>query len=138
MTNDTLLFLDKTNKHIFLCDKNGKESHKINLIHEPEDIGIIDDERAVVTLGEHGIQTINVKSLKKDQAHDVGGCCGGITSYKGQIIVSVDYMKLRLLDTFGYTLRRILHDGNAYTICSDRTCRIYYTDSINHTVHCLA
>jgi hypothetical protein len=35
LTNDTLLFLDKTNKHIFLCDKNGKVSHKINLIHEP-------------------------------------------------------------------------------------------------------
>jgi hypothetical protein len=49
LTNDTLLFLDKTNKHIFLCDKNGKVSHKINLIHEPEDIAIIDDERAGVT-----------------------------------------------------------------------------------------
>lgn len=137
LTNDTLLFLDKTNKHIFLCDKNGKVSHKINLIYEPEDIAIIDDTCAVVTLGEHGIQSINVKSLKKDQAHDVGGWCGAITSYKGQIIVSVD-MKLRLLDTFGYTLRRILHDGNAYTICSDKTGRIFYTDSMNHTVHCIA
>ena len=137
LTNDTLSFLDKTNKHIFLCDKNGKVIHKINLIHEPEDIAIIDDERAVVTLGDHGIQTINVKSLKKDQAHDIGGCCGAITSYKGQIIVSVD-LTLRLLDTFGYTLRRILHDGNAYAVCSDKTGKIYYTDSMNHTVHCVA
>jgi hypothetical protein len=42
---------------------------------------------------------LNVKSLKKDQAHDICGCCGAITSCKGQIIVSVD-LKLRLLDTF--------------------------------------
>lgn len=137
LTNEGMLFMDKTNKHIFICNKEGQMLHKISLNYEPQDVTMLDEDRAVATIGDNGIQMVNIHSLRKEKAHDVGGFCGGITSYKGQIIVSVD-KKLRLLDAFGYTLRRLQHDGSASFVCSDNAGKIYYTDSMNHAVHCIA
>ncbi|XP_052089555.1 uncharacterized protein LOC127726278 [Mytilus californianus] len=137
LRNDGMLFMDKTNKHIFICNKEGQMLHKISLNYEPLDVTMLDEGRAVATIGDNGIQIVNIHSLRKEKAHDVGGFCGGITSYKGQIIVSVD-KKLRLLDALGYTLRRLQHDGSASFVCSDNAGKIYYTDSMDHAVHCIA
>lgn len=132
-----LMFLDKQSKQIFICNKEGTVIHKIVLVHSPQDVSMLDEGRVVVTLGHVGIQLVNIKTCKREKHHDVGGFCSAVTAYKSQVILSVD-SKLRLIDRFGYTLRRIQHEGCAHFVTTDNNGRIYYSDSLNHMVYCIA
>ncbi|VDI15620.1 Hypothetical predicted protein [Mytilus galloprovincialis] len=79
--------LGNEGKQLFVCKLDGSNSSVIDLDYKPEDICLYDKNHAVVSLGDKGIQIIDLTSLKPGRIIKVEGACRGITSVKDKIWV---------------------------------------------------
>ncbi|XP_071150351.1 uncharacterized protein [Mytilus edulis] len=128
--DDRLLLCQNQSKTLFVCKPDGSNSSVINLNDLPIDICLYDKNHAVVSLGDKGIQIIDLTSLKSGRIIKVKGFCGVITSVKDKIWVNNDDHTLTIIDIDGKVLKvqDIQTTCNPYDICANQDGDVYCTE----------
>ncbi|VDH90299.1 Hypothetical predicted protein [Mytilus galloprovincialis] len=128
ISDDRLLLYQFRGKHLFVCKLDGSNFSVISLDYEPFNICLYDKNHAVVSLGDKGIQIINLRSLKPGRIIQVEGICFGITSVKDKIWVKNKLQTLTIVDINGKVLKVLHTKFNPYEICANQDGDVYCTD----------
>ncbi|XP_063411379.1 uncharacterized protein LOC134694302 [Mytilus trossulus] len=131
---DRLLLCQYLGKKLSVCKLDGSYSSVINLDNLPQDISLYDENYAVVSVGEKGIQIIDLATLKLGRTIKVKGDCRGITCVKDKIWVNNKYHTLTIVDIDGKVLKVIRTTFNPKEICAnqdgDLYCTVFYSDKV--------
>ncbi|VDI42101.1 Hypothetical predicted protein [Mytilus galloprovincialis] len=133
--DDRLLLYQFMGKQLIVCKLDGSNSGMIDLDYEPFNICLYDKNHVVVSLGEKGIQIIDLTSFKLRRIIKVDGCCQGITSVKNKIWVKNRLQTLIIVDINGKVLNTIQTTFNPYQICVNQDGDVYCTDLDSNKVY---
>ncbi|XP_071167356.1 tripartite motif-containing protein 2-like [Mytilus edulis] len=134
-----LVLIDTTGKFIMSCNDTGTQSRKVSLTQEPLDISVYDKTRLIVALGNDGIQSLNIVSLRPlGKVINLGGKCTAVTHDHEKVIVAVDD-KLKLITIDGKLIRHIDHPGLVWSLSAVFNGKIYYSDfsDDDDVLHCI-
>ncbi|XP_052079935.1 uncharacterized protein LOC127718076 [Mytilus californianus] len=131
ISGERLLLGHIMKKQLFVCALDGSNSNVIDLDYKPLNISLYDKNHAVVSVGDAGIQIIDLTSLKLGRRIKVEGFCGGITSVKDKIWVKNKPDTLTIVDVDGNVLKVIQTTFDPSEICSNQDGDVYCTDNKN-------
>ncbi|CAG2216815.1 TRIM2_3 [Mytilus edulis] len=121
------------------CNDTGTQLKKVSLKQEPLDISVYDKTRLIVALGNDGIQSLNIVSLRPlGKVINLGGKCTAVTHDHEKVIVAVDD-KLKLITIDGKLIRHIDHPGLVWSLSAVINGKIYYSDfsDDDDVLHCI-
>ncbi|XP_071147934.1 uncharacterized protein [Mytilus edulis] len=130
---DKLLLCDDLFK-LCVCKLDGSISGMLDMDYEPRNISLFDKTHAVVSVGDDGIQIINLTSLKPGRRFKVKGICRGITTVKDKIWVKNKPHTLTIVDIKGKVLKVIRTTFDPNDICANQDDNVYCTDFGNDQV----
>ncbi|XP_063411381.1 uncharacterized protein LOC134694305 [Mytilus trossulus] len=133
--DDRLLLCRYTDKQLFVCKLDGSKSSMIDLDNEIFSICLYDKTHAVISVGEAGIQIIDLTSLKPGRRIKVKGNCSGITSVKDKIWVNNKPYTLTIVDIDGKVLKVVRTTFNPWEICANQDGDVYCTDKESDKVY---
>ncbi|XP_052098149.1 uncharacterized protein LOC127732960 [Mytilus californianus] len=134
-----LVLVDTTGKFVISCNDKGRQFKKVSLTQEPLDISVYDKTRLIVALGNHGIQVLNIISLRPlGKVINLGGKCTAVTHDNEKVVVAVDD-KLKLITIDGKLIRHIDHPGLVWSLSGVFNGKIYYSDfsDDDDVLHCI-
>ncbi|CAG2232975.1 unnamed protein product [Mytilus edulis] len=134
-----LVLIDTTGKCVMSCNDTGTQLKKVSLKQEPLDISVYDKTRLIVALGNDGIQSLNIVSLRPlGKVINLGGKCTAVTHDHEKVIVAVDD-KLKLITIDGKLIRHIDHPGLVWSLSAVFNGKIYYSDfsDDDDVLHCI-
>ncbi|XP_063424195.1 uncharacterized protein LOC134707949 [Mytilus trossulus] len=125
---ERLLLCHKSKRKLYVCKLDGSKSKVINLDYDAKRLNLYDNNHALVSLGNRGIQLIDVKKIKPRGIIEVGGNCIGITSVKEKIWVNNQDNTLVNIDINGKVLNTIPIQTtfDPYNICSNKDGDVIY------------
>ncbi|VDI21490.1 Hypothetical predicted protein [Mytilus galloprovincialis] len=126
--DDRLLLCQYHGTQLFVCKLDGSDSSVINLYYTPHNISLYDKTHAVVSVGDAGIQIIDLTSLKPGRIIKVEGTCSGITCVKDKIWIKNKSNTLTIVDINGKVFKVIKTTFDAYQICASQDGDVYCTD----------
>ncbi|XP_071149362.1 uncharacterized protein [Mytilus edulis] len=129
ISDDRLLLCNYIGNRLIVCKLDGSNSSVINLDYEPHIICLYDKTNAVVSLGDAGIQIIDLTSLKPGRRIKVKGFCMAITSVKDKIWVMNKPNTLTIVDIDGTVLKVIHTTFDPFDICVNEDGEVYCTDN---------
>lgn len=135
LPDDRLLIPDTKNKLVYVCKMSGLNVHKIKLRFTPKDVCLLDNSRALVSCGDNGLVTVDLRTLSLAQSLQPGGCCSAVASAKDKIFVVNDECKISIVDLKGNVLKNITTRYDPYMITSDHNGTIYWTNYNNNYVN---
>lgn len=135
LPDDRLMIPDASNKTIYVCKMSGLNVQKIKLRFTPKDVCLLDKTRALVSCGDNGIVTIDLRTLSLAQSLQPGGCCSAVASTKDKIFVVNDECKISIVDLKGNVLKEISTRYDPYMITTDQNGTIYWTNYNNNYVN---
>ncbi|XP_071155300.1 uncharacterized protein [Mytilus edulis] len=132
---DRLLLTHYKQNKLFVCKRDASNPKAINLDSEPHRISLYDNDRALVSIKEKGIQIIDLTSLKPSGIIKMGRCCKGITSVKDKIWVRNDFSAVSIMDINGKVLDTINTTFLPWDICANKDGDVYCTTSKDDKVY---
>ncbi|XP_063412550.1 uncharacterized protein LOC134695262 [Mytilus trossulus] len=126
--DDRLLLCHSIRKQLIVCKLDGSNSSVIDLDYEPLNISLYDKNHAIVSVGDAGIQIIDLTSLKPGRIIKVEGHCSGITCVKDKIWVKNKSYTLTIVDIDGKVLQVIQTTFDPWIICANQDGGVYYTE----------
>ncbi|XP_071148732.1 uncharacterized protein [Mytilus edulis] len=126
---DRLLLCQDLGKQLFVCALDGSNTNIIYLDHKAQNITLNNKNHAVVSVGDAGIQIIDLTSLKPGKIIPVDGCCFGIACVKDKIWVNNRKCTLTIMDINGKILQKIKTTFDPQEICANQDGDIYCTDN---------
>ncbi|VDI21493.1 Hypothetical predicted protein [Mytilus galloprovincialis] len=132
--DDRLLLKKDIGNQFFVCKLDGSNANVIDLDCTPLNISLYDQKHSVVSLGDAGIQIIDLTSLTPGRIIKVEGFCRRITSVKDKIWVNNKVHTLSIVDMTGKVLKVIQTTFDPYDICAHQDGDVYYTNYDNDKV----
>ncbi|XP_071149003.1 uncharacterized protein [Mytilus edulis] len=132
MPADRLLLCHNRGKQLFVCTVDGSNSNVIELDYSPLDISLFDKNHAVVSVGDAGIQIIDLTSLKPGRIIEVEGNCKRITSVNDKIWVKNQSHTITIVDINGKVHKVLQTTFDPYYICANQDGDVYCTDFDNN------
>ncbi|XP_063411345.1 uncharacterized protein LOC134694271 [Mytilus trossulus] len=132
--DDRLLLCQYKGKQLIVCKLDGSNFTVIDLDYEPRSISLYDNNKAVVAVGDAGIQIIDLTTSKPGRIIQVKGFCDGITSVKDKIWVKNKSCTLTIVDINGKVLKEIQTTFDPCDICANQDGDVYCTDFVNDKV----
>ncbi|CAC5399505.1 unnamed protein product [Mytilus coruscus] len=132
---NTLLLVPYYESRLYVCKLDGSKTKAILLDNGPEHIPLYDNNSAVVSVGENGIQIIDLTTLKPGRKIKVEGYCRGITSVQDKIWVNNRPNFLTILDINGKFLNTIQATFNPCDICANKNGDVYCTDFDSNKIY---
>lgn len=121
---------------IYVCGYDGSVVHMITLEHNPWDVAMIDNERAIVTLNYKGFQILDLTTLT------LGRCIQleesvyyAVTCSNNQMWTSSGGFTINQIDTSDNILRSIETKNKIKDFCIDKDSNTYYTTISNNNVY---
>ncbi|XP_071155299.1 E3 ubiquitin-protein ligase TRIM71-like [Mytilus edulis] len=122
-------------RNLYVCKLDGSNSKTINLKYQPECITLYDNNYAVVSLGEEGIQIIDLLLLKPGRIINIKPKCVCITNVNDTICVHNQLNTLTKVDIYGKMLNTIQSKFNPWEICANKEGDVYCTDRCSNKVY---
>ncbi|XP_052090944.1 uncharacterized protein LOC127727860 [Mytilus californianus] len=132
---DKLLLVQCMNDKLYVSKLDGSKPKVINLDYSPQCITLYDNNHALVSLGDKGIQIIDLTTLKPGRKIKVGGYCKGITSVKDKIWVQNQENTLTIVDINGKVLNTIHTTFDPWDICANTYGDVYCTAVFSDKVY---
>ncbi|XP_063411338.1 uncharacterized protein LOC134694265 [Mytilus trossulus] len=128
ISDNRLLLSQQVDKQLIVCTLDGSNSNVIDLYYTPHNISLYDKTHAVVSVGDAGIQIIDLTSLKPGRIIKVEGTCSGITCVKDKIWVKNKSHTLTIVNFNGKVLKEIQTTFDPCDICANQDGDVYCTD----------
>ncbi|XP_063420295.1 uncharacterized protein LOC134705506 [Mytilus trossulus] len=132
---DRLLLGEYDDGKLYVCKLDGSQTKLINLDYKPERMSLYDNNRALVSVHNEGIQIIDLTACKPGRKIKVEGICYGITSVNDTIWTNNKAKTLTLVDINGKVLNTIHTTCNPWDICANKEGDIYCTDIDSNKVY---
>ncbi|CAC5423255.1 unnamed protein product [Mytilus coruscus] len=131
--NDRILLGHNMDKKLFVCKLDGSNSKAITLDYIPKRITLYDNNHALVSVGNDGIQVIDLTSLRPGKKIPIKGISSGIASAKEYIWIKNQRKTLIKVDINGTIQCTIKTAFDPLDICANKDGDVYYTNG--ETVH---
>ncbi|XP_071146854.1 uncharacterized protein [Mytilus edulis] len=107
-TGNTLVFTDRRNNRLIICNSDGTDIHHIPLSYEPWFITEIDSNTvAVSSIGDSTILIINISTRSITSTIKTSGNCWGISYNDNNLYVVIDGSIIHVMDLTGKVIRTI-------------------------------
>ncbi|XP_071155302.1 uncharacterized protein [Mytilus edulis] len=128
ISGDRLLIGHYGDTKLSICNLDGSNCKTLNLDYKPGCIIPYDNDHALVSAGQEGIQIIDLTSFKPDRKIEVTGDCTGIAIAKEHIWIKNESNTLRIIDINGKILNTIKTTFDPCDICATKEGDVCCTD----------
>ena len=128
ISGDRLLIGHYGDTKLSICNLDGSNCKTLKLDYKPGCIIPYDNDHALVSAGQEGIQIIDITSFKPDRKIEVTGDCTGIAIAKEHIWIKNESNTLSIIDINGKILNTIKTTFDPCDICATKEGDVCCTD----------
>lgn len=136
LPDNTLLLAGYQEKTLYVCNKKGEECKKVRIANFPGGVTLYSRTCALVSAWQHGVQKINLDTLKAGDVIKLRGDSSAISSIRNEICVKNGEDHLKIVDIHGRTIRKFPTKYNPWEIYLTDTGPVFYSNLDNNDVYC--